>query len=409
MTDYNIFLLSRNSWFLNFLRDEIQSDNFRGNNTLYIFNDAEVPTEIKQAFDSINFISSSLDYGNVSICFDEVSLKIDALLKNIPTKNIRIIAYNENLVYLAACLREKFNLTGLYADNALCFTNKVTMKKSLLNSSVKYPAYLSISKEFIQAEYQALPSLYETLLEKLHLPFVIKPDSLSGSRLLNIIRSYDDFFVYCNTIVLNNEINNLLAEQYIDGTLFHCDTLIDATGKILNFVSQYNYPMHYFLEGKAVGSWMIGQDSEDAIKIKDANKSVLTQFKAQKGIYHLEFFIDKKGEPVFLEAAARPAGGLILKMIKTCTGINLLKYDFLNWSVPDNITIRCYAGWAFIPFRDGVVENLDNLKLCSDYEIEWNIEIGKEYRKSQNLAEVAGKAFLISETSKKIMKDFLAV
>lgn len=409
MKNCNIFLLSRNAWFLDFLNDELNEVIEGTSNILVVFNNAELSAEVRQKFDSIYLISNQIDHANISVCLDEVVDKLSEITKIIPAINIRIHSYNENLVYLTACLREKLNVIGLDAQKALCFTNKVVMKKVLADSSVNCPAYFILTKELIKTEAQALPALYQRVLEKLHSPFVIKPEALSGSRFLNIIHSYQDFLTYCNTVVLSNDMNTFLAEEYIEGTLFHCDTLIDQAGKMLCLVSQYNYPMHYFLEGKAVGSSMIEQDSEDAIKLKHVNEIVLKRFNAQKGIYHLEFFINKDGEPIFLEAAARPAGGLILRMLETCSGINLLKYDFLNWPVPDKVTVSCYAGWAFIPFRDGVVNNLKNPQLCSDYDIEWNIEVGKEYKKSQNLAEVAGKIFVLSydkEPLKKFIEEF---
>lgn len=396
--------MSRNPWFLNFLSDELK--NSKGNivNILVIFNDVKIPIEISQYFGFIVSISTVLDYSEISTSLTEALTKITPLLTG-ETKNVHIITYNENLIYLAACMRSALGLSGMHPLGALCFTNKLTMKTELVDNLVNYPAYCVITKKMILTEESILSALYKDLANKLNLPFVMKPDALSGSRLLKIIHSEKDFLSYFEATILVNNIENYLAEQYIDGTLFHCDTLIDVNGKMFSLVSQYNYPMHYFLEGKAVGSWLIDQESEEARKIKQVNRSVLKKFKAQKGIYHLECFIDTKGNPTFLEVAARPAGGLILKMLETCTGINLLKYDFLNLPAPESVIPQCYAGWAFIPFRDGIFQPPDISLLIADCEVEWIGKSGEEYQRSQNLAEVAGKFFLSSNNTASIKEN----
>ncbi len=388
----NIFLLSRNPWFLDLLTFE------NNNNILILFDDVAINANINKWFKNIYIAKNVLSAKNQAICQQEIIELLTPILNEYPDHSIRIITYNENLVYLASLVRQHFSLDGLYPEKASFFTDKGKMREHFSTLGIAMPKYLLLKNNLTDEH------LFEISSTQLGIPFVIKPTTLSGCRALAIINSFKEFQAYYSQYMANEKDLNFIAEEYIHGDLYHCDSLIDDKGKILTFVSKYNYPMHYFLEGKNVGSMILEPDSTEWMTLSRANEALLKKLDMPKGIYHSEFFMNSAGEVIFLEAAARPAGGFIQKMIMTAFEYNLLQSDLMPLNIDFLLSLKKYAAWLCVPFKGTERNVLPLYLLASEYEIFEGISDIK--RCSTNFSEVNFFLFLQSQDPAKVHKDF---
>jgi len=392
-----IFLSSRNYKTLDLL--ELGEKKVRSNNyCLMLINQFDVPSELKEKFDFWHNVSLPLEDFNNNLF--EIDAYINNLIKDFQKENIEIITFNENLVLLAAYLREKYNLSGLRPKDAVGFVNKARMYEKLLQNKVTCPDFLDCK---IADENNDSREKFNLIKKAVGLPFVLKPAVSSGSRKLMIIKSYNDFILYADLYIQNNTYAEYVAQQYIEGDLYHMDTVIDKEGKFNSFCGKYNHPMHLFLSGKTIGGYVIDEHNKIYKKIKMLNDQVLKALNAAPGVYHLECFVNQVEEVFFLEVAARPPGGLINKIYQAACGVNLIK----SYIQQQQITAynKQYAGWAYFSLRSGKVCKLNYPELKSSYDIQWRIQPGDIINKAASLADYAGSIFFQAINENDLIND----
>lgn len=397
MSKLYIFLSSRNYKTLNLL--ELDGERVSSNKyCLILINQFDVPSELKAKFDFWHNISIPLEDFNNNLF--EIDVYINNLIKDFHKENVEIVTFNENLVLLAACLREKYSLNGLKPKVAIGFVNKTRMYETVSQNKIACPAFLDC--KVICANNDSKEK-FNLIKEKVGLPFVLKPAVSSGSRKLMVIKAYDDFILYTGLYIHNSNYEEYVAQQYMEGDLYHMDTVIDKEGNLKSFCGKYNHPMHLFLSGKNIGGYVIDEHNRLYKKIKMLNDQVLKALNATPGVYHLECFVNQAEEAFFLEVAARPPGGLINKIYQSALGINLIKTYIQQQQV--NAYNKRYAGWAYFPLRSGKVCKLNSPELKSSYDIQWRIQSGDVVSKANSLADYAGSIFFQAPNENDLIND----
>lgn len=247
----------------------------------------------------------------------------------------------------------------------------------------------------------------DKILNELNFPIFAKPINDANSYHTTKLHGIFDLIKWCEQA--KQEISFEL-DEFIDGTLFHCDTFIKDNKIIYTHVCEYIQPCHKFLEGKPLGSIILPNKNENFIQISEFNELVLSKLgHSRNGITHLEVFKKQNGDLVFLEIASRAGGGLIPKIYKHYLGIDFFEAHYLlqiSEKYFPAFSKGDYACWVCFPLDNGIVNKFKLPKLNSKYEIKVNVKLKTAYKKSENLNERAAQLILWNEDYSALCEDF---
>lgn len=266
-----------------------------------------------------------------------------------------VLNLTEPYIELAAKIRKKYSIEGMDISTAIKFRNKLVMKKTLSNSDILIPKYRMISSE------EDIINFFETYGKS-----VIKPIDGMGTNKTFIMEDLEELKLIINEI---DDLGNYEIEEFIEGEMFHCDSVI-VNGEIkICSVSKYlNSTLDYKSKGY-LSSVMI-DDYSLYDRIKKFNKKVLEIFKYNNGVTHLELFLSNDNL-VFCEIAARAGGAGVIPSIKHVYGVNLFEADLkiqLQQPLYTPHTKENYAGWLVFHNREGLVIDISS---DDDFQFDW--------------------------------------
>lgn len=242
----------------------------------------------------------------------------------------RIATIHEFQLELAAQLRdyyrEAFNTQGPGLDVIQNFRNKLLMKKQLGPKGIKLPKYI----EFDPATYKNNPDTYLKSTEKfLGFPMFVKPVDSAGSINTAFIQDMRALRTWCDKASESTHVYEI--DEFIDGTLFHCDSVIKNGQVQFTLVSKYLHPNADAFSGKALATMTLNPATEEYNRLKQFAEKALSHFPIlPDGMTHLEVFKKtSNNELVFLEVAARAPGGVAPEMYKIRTGVDIRKMHLL--------------------------------------------------------------------------------
>ena len=189
--------------------------------------------------------------------FEKVAVIVETIIYKNPLADINIATNSEWCILLCGQLRQHFNITGLDAQAALQFTNKIEMKKALKNSEVRMPKHLLFNEE----EYNLDPDKYiEKIIKILGTSLFAKPLDDANSNFTCRINSA----IELSTWAKNKEKNkNFELDEYIEGKIYHIDA-ITLEGEILDtYVCEYIHPPFEFLVGNTIGNITLPNETYD--------------------------------------------------------------------------------------------------------------------------------------------------
>ena len=242
------------------------------------------------------------------------------------------------------------------------------------------------------------------------MPFIVKPTDSAGSLGVIEIESLADFM----RIRDNPEYGSLPLEinEYVKGRFFHCDSWIVGDDITCAIVSEYTYPNLEFLRGKPLGSMVLPMDDPLTQRIQKQAATILHILGLIEGATHMELFLTHQDELVFLEVAARPPGGMILKMLNQVFHTNFANYTLdiiMGEAKPLTLAHMCYAFWAVFPNKQGTVKALGSVELSSYYTLQWLVEVGMKLAHPKSIVEKAGTLFAHHANLDVIQQDFEAI
>jgi biotin carboxylase len=221
-----------------------------------------------------------------------------------------VCTFDEYLVDLAAEVRTALDLPGMKVEMARRFRDKVLMKTLLREAGVRVPEFVPSCED---------RAAVHALLAK-HGHVVVKPHDGAGSKGVMFFTEAAGLDAFLAPL---SEPADYEAEEYIDGTLYHVNSVVGG-GKVL-----YS-GVGIYLPGRANIDFSRGQSFSTVMVTEGALHDALTHFsdtviaalEMVSGVTHLEAFVTRDGEIVFCEIAARPPGGGIVTMIEMQHGVD---------------------------------------------------------------------------------------
>ncbi|MBV9576672.1 MAG: ATP-grasp domain-containing protein [Gammaproteobacteria bacterium] len=293
-------------------------------------------------------------------CFASLKDQVISFIKK-SDENIVIATNTEKLVSVAGQLRDYFHIPGLTFQEALLFTDKIAMKKHIEKFNVLTPKYCHFDRQkYFDKEKEYL----ESVCQQLFFPIIAKPIASAGSQGVCKIHNNYELKRWADS----NENIDFELDEYIEGTLYHCDSFVQNGNILFTAICRYSSPVHQFLEGYNLGSITFSNDDPCYQKLHEFNNYILRNISTQfSGVTHLEVFEKADGQLVFLEVANRCGGAGIPRMYNKHLRIDLFSTHFLlqcDGCYQLNITPGTYAAWLqFAPSSNiTCLENLPSIE-----------------------------------------------
>ncbi|MCF6768378.1 ATP-grasp domain-containing protein [Thiotrichales bacterium 19S11-10] len=322
---------------------------------------------------------------------------INNYFKKITRDNLYVINTSEANTFVASKIREYFDLSGMRSTIARRFTDKESMKKYVKNTEVKVPKSLAIN-----------PS-YSVMSSKIGNHFIIKPTEAAASYGVEKITSQIELDNYLSTY--KPKEYRYISEEFIHGTMYHCDIIISNGYNIFQACSEYLFPNLAFKQGNILSSLpLISGDIKE--RLIEASNKCLKSLEAVDGIYHIELFIDINNNIYFLEVGARIPAATVVKMYEVTYGINIadLSIKSLVNSITPNIQQELtgkYYFWAYLPKRPGIVKALKEPKFNSKFKVDWEVSTGQKLSYSKSIIDRVGLIYVENSSYEIIKNDFM--
>lgn len=154
-------------------------------------------------------------------------------------------------------------------------------------------------------------------------PIIIKPFDGAGSKGTVKINNPSELEAVWNNI--QHICDQFRVEQFINGTQFFVDMLIQDGRVVFEMLSQYTYHVMNFRSEIPGGVCIPHNRTTGHHKILDAARQIVIGFGLRCGITHTEFFMTDNGGVVLGETACRLGGGPIPAMAWHAYGIDLIR------------------------------------------------------------------------------------
>jgi len=220
-----------------------------------------------------------------------------------------VTTFDEQLVGLAAQIRDALALPGMAPEAAELFRNKMRMKAVLEQAGVRTPHACHASDRAAVA----------ALLAR-HGKLVVKPVNGLGARDVVFIDNAAQLDAW---YAQGKNTAEFEAEEFIDGVLYHVNAVV-RDGVPLLTASAIYVPGMGNIDFSAGTPFVSAMVTEPVLKgrLEDFSNQVIAALGMRDGVTHLECFVTPKSEIVFCEVGARPGGGGIVWMIEQHCGIN---------------------------------------------------------------------------------------
>lgn len=237
-------------------------------------------------------------------------------IKNKNPKKIALLCQDEANILVAASIRTKLNLsTGPKLTELRIFRDKMLMKQCMEEHQIRTPKYLHYESSYS----------YSQLVERLGNQLIFKPTSSAGSLGVYKVSSAHEYEQFIKEQALC--FDQYEVEEFIEGDLYHCDFAIHDQKILFLECAVCSCPNLDFQFGKPLGSMAIAHTDLVFEDMTAFAKKCLHAFGMPGGCFHLEVFLNRKQEMIFLEVGARAPGLLVPKMYEKATGQNILDVD----------------------------------------------------------------------------------
>jgi biotin carboxylase len=318
-----------------------------------------------------------------------------------------VVGMDEFDVLTAAMTREHLNLPGMSRSEALKFRDKLTMRRAAADAGIPCPEFTpALNSEHINEFLGRVPA-----------PWIVKPrHEVSAFGIRKCSTAEDVWAVLTQLDEMNNwrdHPSQFLIERFIDGRVFHVDSVVHNGKVVAAGVSQYGTtPFNVSHYGGVFSSSIVPYRSRERKQLETLNADLLSAFKLEKGVTHAEFLqSDKTGEFFLLEVACRVGGAYIANVLEQACNFNLWReWAKLETATPD----KPYKAPKLRKEYAGITLALANTEApdtshYDDEEIVFRVDKPKHVglifvsKKQSRIDE------LINQYSMRITEDFLAV
>lgn len=341
---------------------------------------------------------------------DSTERKIREYCNN--AQDVKIITNDEYCVELCAALNQKFNqLSGYQKDKVFPYLNKVIMKEILTKSNILTPKFMKHQPDQYQKDAQAYIS---QVISKIGFPLIAKPMDEANNRDITLVQNEHELNLWCQT---HQAIDKFELEEFINGTLLHCNSVFINGSLETLMVGKYLNPCLAFENNKPIGSIFLIPDSELYKKISEFNRKVLTALPCPENcVFHLELF-EKEGKFYFLEIACRAPGAMLPKASVAAFGYNLAEFNYLlqvdgrsqavTKILSEKNSAKNHVAWVWFPAMTGTVSKIKNFPVNCHYDINWNLKKDDVILpRAQRTNNVACSMLMVSQNYQDLVGDF---
>ena len=310
------------------------------------------------------------DAAKVQDVFDEIRIVTDiqdktqlesVLVSIAAARKIRAVyGTYEHVVEMAGHLRETFSIPGMNHHQSLMVRSKPLMKQVLSAGGIR------------TAQGRKVSGLVDlgSFITKYKFPLILKPVAGAATKNTHKIGKSMDLL---NPRLMRDvwKSKEWLAEMYIEGEEYHCDTVVvDGHVRFVS-VAKYlfncidtldgqkpfgtiNFPSHY-------------QASDVQYEIKKMNEQAIRCLGIKNAVCHMEVFIDSGGQPIFGEIAARIGGSpYIGECIKNTHGIDI-NQGFIDAELglfrqEDAVSRPMFTGMVAFPSKKGKIAHISEIE-----------------------------------------------
>jgi len=224
----------------------------------------------------------------------------------------RIVALDDFDVETGAMLREYLRVPGMGETTARSFRDKLAMRSRARGAGIRCPEFVHAVNDAALAEWTA----------RISPPWVLKPRAQAAAIGIRKVASAAELWEIVHA--LGDTRADYLLEQFIDGDVFHVDSLVFDRRVVFATPSHYGSPPLAVAHGGGIFvTRTLAEDDERADLLKKENARLLEAFGMVRGVSHTEFIRGDDGEFYFLETSARVGGAFIVDMVEAATGVNL--------------------------------------------------------------------------------------
>ena len=231
----------------------------------------------------------------------------------------KIVGIDEFDVLTAAKARDHLQIEGMSSSFALRFRDKLRMRRTAWDAKIPCP-------EFVGAFY---PKDIEDFLETIPAPWIIKPRTEVNAHGIRKCFTRDEVWQTLNDFDARNtwrdHPSQFLIERFIEGKVFHVDSVVENGKVVASGVSKYGMPpLKVSHQGGVFTTSVLPYKSKERRELGKLNKQLLKGFEYERGVSHAEFLqSEADGKFYLLEVAARVGGAYIADVLEQASGFNL--------------------------------------------------------------------------------------
>jgi biotin carboxylase len=231
----------------------------------------------------------------------------------------RLVGLDEFDVITAALAREHLQIDGMSSSYVRRFRDKLTMRNIASNAGIPCPQFVgAFNKDEIDRVLETVPA-----------PWIVKPRhevSAFGIRKCEMAQQVWDVLTDLdNRNTWRDHPSQFLIERFIEGRVFHVDSVV-ANGKVVAAgVSQYGTtPFDVSHYGGVFTSYTVPYRSRERKELEKLNQQLLSAFEFNQGVSHAEFLqSNADGRFYLLEVACRVGGAYIANVHEQASNFNL--------------------------------------------------------------------------------------
>jgi biotin carboxylase len=243
----------------------------------------------------------------------------------------RVAGLDEFDVITAALVREHLQLPGLNGSYVRRFRDKLKMRNLASAAGIACP-------EFVGAFNQTEINEY---LDRVAPPWIVKPRTEVSAFGIRKCHTKDEVWAVLNELDHRNtwrdHPSQFLIERFIEGRVFHVDSVVHNGKVVAAGVSQYgSTPFRISHFGGVFTSSTISYRSKERKTLEKLNSELLSAFEYDRGVSHAEFLQSEiDGTFYLLEVAARVGGAYTANVLEHAAGFNLWR----EWAKLETATV----------------------------------------------------------------------
>jgi hypothetical protein len=224
----------------------------------------------------------------------------------------RVIALDDFDIEKASALREHLRVPGMGETTMRYFRDKLAMRMRAREAGVPVPAFVHVLNTAQIREFCTAVAP----------PWVLKPRHEAATIGIRKIHGEDELWAVIHA--LGDRHSYYLLEQFIEGGVYHVDSVVDDRKVLAAVASGYGRPpFDVAHSGGVFTTRLLEHGSADEQLLLKNNALLLGHLGLVRGVSHTEFIKGTDGQWYFLETSARVGGAHIVDLIEAATGMNM--------------------------------------------------------------------------------------